>query len=63
MRVLLSAYGSRGDVEPLVGPAMRLREVGAEVPVCVPPDEVFAKLSAPKPLLDVAGRERPPVSA
>ncbi|MFG3507919.1 glycosyltransferase [Streptomyces sp. NPDC047821] len=42
MRVLLSTYGSRGDVEPLVGLAVRLRELGAEVRVCAPPDEDFA---------------------
>ncbi|GGT50358.1 glycosyl transferase [Streptomyces kurssanovii] len=43
MRVLLSTYGSRGDVEPLVGLAVRLREHGAEVRVCAPPDEDFAQ--------------------
>ncbi|WP_084259451.1 glycosyltransferase [Microtetraspora malaysiensis] len=43
MRVLLSTYGSRGDVEPLVGLAVRLRELGAEVRVCAPPDEDFAQ--------------------
>ncbi len=34
MRVLLPAYGSRGDVEPLTGLAVRLRALGAEVRVC-----------------------------
>lgn len=43
MRVLLSTYGSRGDVEPLVGLAVGLRELGAEVRVCAPPDEDFAQ--------------------
>ncbi|MEW2624553.1 glycosyltransferase [Streptomyces sp. NPDC048106] len=43
MRVLLSTYGSRGDVEPLVGLAVRLRERGAGVRVCAPPDEDFAR--------------------
>ena len=43
MRVLLSTYGSRGDVEPLVGLAVRLRALGAEVRVCAPPDEEFAE--------------------
>jgi vancomycin aglycone glucosyltransferase len=38
MRVLLSTYGGRGDVEPLVGLAVRLRAFGAEVRVCAPPD-------------------------
>ncbi|RST01666.1 glycosyltransferase [Streptomyces sp. WAC07149] len=42
MRVVLSAYDSRGGVEPLVGLAVRLRELGAEVLVCAPPDEEFA---------------------
>ncbi|WP_405486636.1 glycosyltransferase [Streptomyces sp. NBC_00096] len=44
MRVLLTAWGSRGDVEPLVGLAVGLRELGAEVRVCAPPDEEFAAL-------------------
>ncbi|MEU8830568.1 glycosyltransferase [Streptomyces sp900116325] len=43
MRVLLSTYGSRGDVEPLVGLAVQLRALGAEVRVCAPPDEDFTK--------------------
>ncbi len=38
MRVLLSTYGGRGDVEPLVGLAVRLRELGVEVRICAPPD-------------------------
>ncbi|MEU8984649.1 glycosyltransferase [Streptomyces sp. NPDC048309] len=46
MRVLLSTYGSRGDVEPLVGLAVELRALGAEVRVCAPPDEDFAQLLA-----------------
>ena len=44
MRVLLSTYGSHGDLEPMVGPAVRLRALGAEVRVCAPPD--FAELLA-----------------
>ncbi len=46
MRVLLSAWGSRGDLEPLAALALRLRELGAEVRVCAPPDEEFAALFA-----------------
>ncbi|MEU4346172.1 glycosyltransferase [Streptomyces sp. NPDC023838] len=42
MRVLLVAYGSRGDVEPMLGLAAALRAGGAEVQVCAPPD--FAEL-------------------
>ena len=38
MRVLLSTYESHGDVEPMVGLAVRLRALGAEVRVCAPPD-------------------------
>jgi UDP:flavonoid glycosyltransferase YjiC (YdhE family) len=30
MRVLLSTYGSRGDVEPTVGLAVQLRALGAK---------------------------------
>ncbi|MFB7666419.1 glycosyltransferase [Kitasatospora sp. NPDC056138] len=41
--MVLSTYGSRGDVEPLVALAVRLRELGAEVRVCAPPDEDFAQ--------------------
>jgi len=46
VRVLLSTYGSRGDVEPLVALAVQLRALGAEVRVCAPPDEEFAQLLA-----------------
>jgi vancomycin aglycone glucosyltransferase len=38
MRVLLSTYGGRGDVEPLVGLAVGLQMLGAEALVCAPPD-------------------------
>ncbi|SHG23577.1 glycosyltransferase [Streptoalloteichus hindustanus] len=38
MRVLLSTIGSRGDVQPLVALASRLRDLGQEVLFCVPPD-------------------------
>ena len=34
MRVLLSTYGSRGEVEPLAGPAVRLRALGAAAEGC-----------------------------
>lgn len=44
MRVVLSTYGGRGSVEPMVALAVRLRELGAEVRVCAPPDEEFAQL-------------------
>ncbi|MBN9222054.1 MAG: glycosyltransferase family 1 protein [Mesorhizobium sp.] len=42
MRILLSTYGSRGDVEPMGGLGARLQALGVEVVVCAPPDEEFA---------------------
>jgi vancomycin aglycone glucosyltransferase len=49
MRVLLSTYGGRGDVEPLAGLAVQLRALGAEVRVCAPPDcaERLAEVGVP----------------
>ncbi|WP_369134073.1 glycosyltransferase [Modestobacter sp. I12A-02662] len=44
MRVLLSTYGSRGDVEPLVALAVQVRSLGADVRVCAPPDEELTEL-------------------
>jgi len=38
MRVSFSTYGSRGDVAPAVGVAVRLRALGARARACVPPD-------------------------
>jgi vancomycin aglycone glucosyltransferase len=38
MRVLLTTIGSRGDVQPVVALATRLREYGHEARLCVPPD-------------------------
>ncbi|MFI2609164.1 glycosyltransferase [Kitasatospora sp. NPDC018619] len=46
MRVLMTSWGSRGDVEPLAGLAAALRRLGAEARVCVPPDEEFAAVLA-----------------
>ncbi|QEU97930.1 glycosyltransferase [Streptomyces kanamyceticus] len=46
MRVVLSTWGSRGDVEPLAAVAVRLRELGAQARVCAPPDEEFTTLLA-----------------
>ena len=46
MRVLLSTYGSRGDVEPMAALAVQLGGLGAAVRVCAPPDEEFTGLLA-----------------
>ena len=46
MRVVLSTYGSRGDVEPMVALAVELRALGADVSLCAPPDEEFVDLLA-----------------
>jgi vancomycin aglycone glucosyltransferase len=46
VRVLLSTWGSRGDIEPLAALALELRELGADVRACAPPDEEFAALFA-----------------
>jgi hypothetical protein len=58
MRVL-SACESHGDVEPMVGLAVQLRALGAEMPVCAPPD--FAELLAGVgvPLVPVGQPVRP----
>ncbi|WP_067721499.1 glycosyltransferase [Nocardia yamanashiensis] len=37
MRVLVSASGTRGDIEPALGLAVALRELGSQVRLCVPP--------------------------
>ena len=70
MRVLLSTYGSRGDVEPLVGLAVRLRALGAEVRVCAPPDfaELLAEVGVPlvpvgPPVHSLVHGARPPSPA
>ncbi|HEV7690445.1 MAG TPA: glycosyltransferase [Hyphomonadaceae bacterium] len=45
MRVLLSSYGSRGDVEPLVALAVALKALGAEAILSLPGDEEFVELT------------------
>jgi vancomycin aglycone glucosyltransferase len=46
MRILLSTFGSRGDVEPLAGLAAQVQALGAEAVVCAPSDPEFAALMA-----------------
>jgi vancomycin aglycone glucosyltransferase len=53
VRVLLSTYGSRGDVEPLVALAVRLRELGVAVRVCAPPDFAPRLAAADLPVVPV----------
>jgi chloroorienticin B synthase/vancomycin aglycone glucosyltransferase len=53
MRVLLWSYGPRGDVEPLVALAVRLRSLGAEVRMCAPPDFVARLAEVEVPLVVV----------
>lgn len=55
MRVCLSTWGSRGDIEPMAALALRLRESGAAVRLCAPPD--FAELAARAgvPLIPMGG--------
>jgi hypothetical protein len=60
VRVLLSTYGSRGDVEPLAGLAVRLRGLGAEVRVCAPPDCAERLAGVGVPLVPVGARAGAP---
>lgn len=46
MRVLLSTYGSRGDVEPMVALAVELQTLGVEAVLSAPSDREFAELLA-----------------
>jgi vancomycin aglycone glucosyltransferase len=49
MRVLLSTYESHGDLEPMVGPAVRSRALGTEVRVYAAPHfaEPLARVGVP----------------
>lgn len=44
MRILLSTFGSRGDVEPVAALGAALKALGAEAVVCAPSDAEFAAL-------------------
>jgi vancomycin aglycone glucosyltransferase len=46
MRILLTSWGSRGDIEPLAALAGALRSLGAEVRSAIPPDEEFTEVFA-----------------
>jgi vancomycin aglycone glucosyltransferase len=49
MRVVLSTYGSRGDVKPMAGLAVKLPTLGADVRLCTPPDcaELLGNVGVP----------------
>jgi UDP:flavonoid glycosyltransferase YjiC (YdhE family) len=49
MRVLLSMFGSHGDVEPMVRLAVHSRALGTEVRVRAPPDcaKLLARVGVP----------------
>ena len=53
MRVLLSTYGTRGDVEPALALAVRLRALGADVRVCAPPDYVERLAEVGVPMVSI----------
>jgi UDP:flavonoid glycosyltransferase YjiC (YdhE family) len=53
MRVLFSGNGTRGDVEPLVALALKLRELGAEVRMAAPPDYVERLAEVDVPLVQI----------
>lgn len=46
MRVLISTFGSRGDLQPMAGLAVALQALGAEVRLSAPPDQEFQALLA-----------------
>jgi vancomycin aglycone glucosyltransferase len=62
MRVLLSTYESHGDVEPMVGLAVQLRALGAEMGVCAPPDFAELLVRVCVPLVPLGQPVRPLVS-
>lgn len=46
MRVLLTTFGSRGDVQPMLALAVALRALQVDARVCAPPDAEFVELFA-----------------
>lgn len=70
MRVLLSTYGPLGDVGSMVGLAVRLRALGAEVWVYAPSDfaELLARVGVPlvpvgQPVRPMVHEATPPTAA
>ena len=71
VRVLMTSWGSRGDVEPLAGLAVAVRELGGEAVIAAPPDEDFVTLleRAGVPLVplgptvqSIVARDKPPTA-
>ena len=56
MRVLLSTYVSREDVEPMLGLAVQLGALGAEAPVYAPPDGAELLGNVGMPLVPIGER-------
>ena len=63
MRVLLSTYGSGGYVEPMVGLAVRLRALGAELVPVGQPVHPMVHGATPPPAADLASRAAELVAA
>jgi vancomycin aglycone glucosyltransferase len=53
MPVVLSTYGSGGDVEPMAGLALRLRTLGAEMRMCPQQDCAELRARAEVPLVPI----------
>ena len=60
MRVLLSTFGSRGDVQPVLALAVALRARGVDARVCAPADDEFVRsfAAAGVPLFPAFARVR-----
>jgi vancomycin aglycone glucosyltransferase len=62
MRALLSRYGLRGDVAPMVGLGVRRGALGAQVRVCAPPDSQELLAGGGVPLVPIDQPVRAPVT-
>jgi vancomycin aglycone glucosyltransferase len=59
VRVLLSSVGSRGDVQPLLALALKLRDLGHDPRLCIPPDFLEWAFDLDVPATPVGPRLRP----
>lgn len=69
VRVLMTSWGSRGDIEPLAGLAVAVQDLGGEALIAAPPDEDFVNLlkRADVPMVplgpsvhSIVARDKPP---